>query len=246
MATVLTRPMPGTKAMRLSIYVPLAALALIIAFVGFWASYYGRIFTGTVTTAPVIQFHAAVFIGWLLLVITQAVLAARGRLAQHMKVGNYAMAYGLAVIVIGVVASFAAFTMHLDNANVPRARSILFIGLTDMLSFAPFLAAAWIYRRRPEIHKRLIVVATCVLLVAPAHRMHWFLGGPPAPAFAVLLIWLSPIWVAMIHDFITRRIVHPVYLLGISVILYMKFGRLALSRSDSWNAFVDWLTLLYG
>lgn len=41
----------------------------------FWANYYGRILTGTVTTPPIIQFHAAVFLGWLLLVTAQAVLA---------------------------------------------------------------------------------------------------------------------------------------------------------------------------
>jgi hypothetical protein len=144
-----------------------------------------------------------------------------------------------------VIASFAAFEMHLAAANMPRARLILFVGLTDMLSFAPFLAAAWFYRRKPEVHKRLIVVATCILLVAPVHRMHWFLGGPPAPASAVLLIWLAPIYLAMIHDFITRRIVHPVYLLGILVILCMRFGRPALARSEGWNGFVDWLTRLY-
>jgi hypothetical protein len=231
--------------MRTRIYTPAAVLALLIAFVGFWASYYGRIFTGTVTTPPIIQLHAAVFIGWLLLVIAQAALAARGRMALHMKVGGYGMAYGLLVVVIGVVATLAAFRTNLANANVGEARAILFVGLTDMLSFAPFLAAAWFYRRRPEIHKRLIVVATCVLLVAPAHRMHWFLGGPPAPAFAVLLIWLAPIYAAMLHDYIARRIVHPVYLLGICVILFMKFGRFPLLRSESWQTFVDWIAAFY-
>jgi hypothetical protein len=56
-------------------YVPIAVFTIVVALVGFWANYYGRILTGTVTTPPIIQFHAAVFLGWLLLVTAQAVLA---------------------------------------------------------------------------------------------------------------------------------------------------------------------------
>jgi len=55
----------------------------------------------------------------------------------------------------------------------------------------------------------LIIVATCTLLIAPVHRMSWFLGGPPPPLVPVLLIWMAPIYVGMLYDLITRRIVHP-------------------------------------
>ena len=100
-----------------------------------------------------------------------------------------------------------------------QAASIgLFVGLTDMLTFAPFSPPAWFYRGRPEVHKRLIIVATTILLIAPVHRMHWFLGRP-APVVAILLIWLARSISAMIHDFIRRRLVHPVYLLGILAVL---------------------------
>ena len=49
----------------------------------------------------------------------------------------------------------------------------------------------------------------------------------------------------MLHDYIARRIVHPVYLLGICVILFMKFGRFPLLRSESWQTFVDWIAAFY-
>ena len=53
--------------------------------------------------------------------------------------------------------------------------------LRDMIVFAPFLAAGWIYRRRPEIHKRIMLVATTILLVAAVSRMR-FWGLPPPEA----------------------------------------------------------------
>ena len=224
---------------------PIAIFTLVVAIVGFWANYYGRIFAGTVTTPPIIQFHAAIFLGWLLLLITQATLAARGRLSLHMRVGKYVFTYGIGVALVGVIATLAAFEMHLLAGNSQRARDLLFIGLTDMLTFLPFLVAAWFYRRKPEFHKRLIIVATCILLIAPVHRMSWFLGGPPPPVVPVLLIWLAPICAGMIYDFVTRRIVHPVYLIGILAIVFMKFGRMPMYRSETWNSIADWVTTFY-
>jgi hypothetical protein len=227
------------------IYVPIGILTLVFAFLGFWASYYGPLLAGRATTPAIIQFHAAVFVGWLCLVIAQAAFAGTHRIALHRRVGRYVMLYGAFVATLGVVASFASFGRYVQNGDVQRADSILFIGLTDMLTFIPFLLGAWWYRARPEVHKRLIVVATTVLLIAPVHRMHWFLGGPPAPVAYVLLIWLAPIYLAMIHDLITRRIVHPVYLLGIVAVIYMKFWRTTLHESESWSNFSQWLVTLY-
>ena len=166
-------------------------------------------------------------------------------MALHMKVGKLVFAYGVLVAVVGIVATLAVFEMNLAVGDTAKARSKLFIGVTDMLTFLPFLAAAWIYRRKPEVHKRLIIVATTILLIAPAHRMSWFLGGPPPPVVPVLLIWMAPIYIGMIYDFVTRRIVHPVYLVGIVAIVYMKFWRIAIFRSDTWNAFADWVTRIY-
>lgn len=236
-------PLPRKRGRGL--YVTIGVLALVFAFLGFWASYYAPLLAGRATTPAIIQLHAAVFVGWLSLVIAQAAFAATNRLSLHIKVGRYVMIYGAFVAALGVIASFAAFGRHLRLGNVQRADGVLFIGLTDILTFVPFLVAAWCYRHRPEVHKRLIVVATTVLLIAPVHRMHWFLGGPPAPVHYVLLIWLAPIYLAMIHDFATRRIVHPVYLLGILAIVYMKFWRRPLHDSDIWGTFSQWLIQLY-
>jgi hypothetical protein len=226
-------------------YLPIALFTIVVVFVGFWANYYSHVFAGTVTTPPIIQLHGAVFLGWLLLLTLQATLAARGRMAQHMRVGRWVMGYGVLVIAFGVVATFETVGRDLADGELGAARMMLFIGLTDMATFAPFLMGAWLYRNRPEVHKRLIIVATTVLLIAPVHRMNWFLGMPP-PVMPVLLIWLAPIYAGLSYDFVTRRIVHPVYLIGIGAILFMKFWRMPLAGSEPWRAFNDWVMTLYG
>lgn len=110
-----------------------------------------------------------------------------------------------------------------------------------MLVFAPFLAAAWFYRRKPEIHKRLIIVASTILLIAAVHRMT-FLGGPPPPVPQLLLVWLAPICLGMGYDLVKRRTVHPVYLLGVAAVVYLKFLRKPLCNSEAWKDFVGWVT----
>ena len=44
----------------------------------------------------------------------------------------------------------------------------------------------------------------------------------------------------MAHDFITRRIVHPVYLIDVVAVIYMKFWRRLFHETDSWSVFSDW------
>jgi len=225
-------------------YLAIALLGPILAIVGFWASYYGKILTGTVTTPAIIQIHAAVFVGWLLLVVAQAALAATGRMTWHVRVGNFGGVYGAGVVLLGVIALFSAFERHLLAGNQQRASEALFVGVTDMLAFAPFLAASWLTRRRPETHKRLILVATTILLIAPVHRMHWFLGRP-APLAAILAIWLAPIYLGMAWDLATRRLIHPAYLLGVLAIAYLKFLRPLLHDTGAWHAFEAWVRAKY-
>ena len=54
-------------------------LAIAIAAVGFWPTYFGPLVAGTAEKTPIIHLHAAVYVGWLALFLTQAALAATGR-----------------------------------------------------------------------------------------------------------------------------------------------------------------------
>jgi hypothetical protein len=227
-------------------YSAIAVLCAIIALVGFWPTYFGRLFSGALNVLPIIHVHAVIFAGWLSLVIAQAVLAGTGRIAWHMKVGRIGMMYGVVLIFVGEATAFGAFGAGVRAGEIAQAQAQLFAPVSDLLIFAPFLGAAWAYRHNPEVHKRLILVATTILLIAPVHRAaNWIFGGPPPPLLPVLLLWLAPIAFGLAVDFARRRIVHPVYLLGIAAIIFLKFLRRPLARTDAWNNFVAWVTAFY-
>ena len=147
-------------------YVGLALLSVAIAAVGFWPTYFGPLVAGTVDKTPIIHLHAAVYVGWLAIFVTQAVLAATGRIAAHMKLGRFAIGYGVLVIVVGLLTAFARFAVRVRAGEVAAAQAQLLGPLLDMLVFAPLFAAAIYYRRKPELHKRLMIVATTSLLIA--------------------------------------------------------------------------------
>lgn len=240
----LTRPARIGVHRRPPVYITVALLAVAIALAGFWPKYFGPLLTGTLQTITLIHIHAIVFVGWLVIVGMQSWFAASGRLALHMRVGHYAMIWGVLVIVVGVVTAFAVFGDRIAAGNVQEARNRLFVPLTDMMVFVPFFVAAWLLRRRPEHHKRLIIVATTILLIAAVHRIP-FLGGQPPPVPQLLAVWLAPVYIGMIHDFLGTRRVSPIYLLGIGAVLFLKFGRRSMYSSQAWQDLSAWFVTFY-
>lgn len=197
-----------------SLYLGLSLLFVLIVAVGFWPSYFGALTTGDVDRPWFIHFHAVVYVGWLGLFVAQTALAAQGKLRQHMRLGNFLIGYGVVVILVGLLATFGMFWVRVQAGAVPAAQAGLVSPLLDMIVFTPFFAAAVYFRRVPDLHKRLMIVATTVLLIAAVARMR-FLGGD---LLLVYLVWVSPIWIGMIRDWLSRRLLHPVYVVGLVAI----------------------------
>ena len=221
-------------------YVGLAVLAALIAFIGFWPTYFGPLVAGAVDKTAIIHVHAAVYVGWLALFLTQAVLAATGRVASHIKLGRFAIGYGVLVIAVGLITAFARFAVRVRAGEATAAQAQLLGPLLDMLVFAPLFAAAVYYRRTPELHKRLMIVATTSLLIAAVTRMP-VLGSPPN-RLLLHLIWTAPILLAMAHDFWRQRKVHPIYVLGLVVlVLEGPLVRAPARQSQLWADASRWL-----
>jgi hypothetical protein len=146
-------------------------------------------------------------------------------------VGNFGIAYGILVFIMGLVVSFAAPLIHVaaHEWSVDRAAGFLIVPLGDMALFGGFFGAAILYRRKPEIHKRLILLATVALLFAAIGRLSFLLGQGPL----AVLVWLSPLLAAIGYDgFVSRRL-HPTYLIGLAILL-IGFTRVFLEQSESW------------
>jgi hypothetical protein len=105
------------------LHLGVAALAIAIALVGFWPTYFGPLLAGGVNKPAIIHFHAAIYVGWLALFLAQAVLAAAGRIGAHMKLGRIAIGYGVLVIVAGLIAGIGMFVLRVRAGDVAAAQT---------------------------------------------------------------------------------------------------------------------------
>jgi hypothetical protein len=125
--------------------------------------------------------------------------------------------------------------------STERAETFLAIPLGDMVLFGSFFGAAIAYRRRPEIHKRLIVLAAVAVMFAAIGRAWTNAGllmtGDPDAFRSVagrLALWYSPVLVAMAHDLVVKRRLHPVYWIGV-VAMGVAVLRLPFSETEHWH-----------
>jgi hypothetical protein len=242
-ATTITGARPATRSLR-GFYVVLSAFITLLVFIGFWPTYFGRLIAGTAEHIPFIHFHAAIYVGWLALFTAQTLLAATGRVRLHMTLGRIGVAYGVLLVIVGVAVSLIMFSIRVRAGDSEQAQLRLLGPLVDMAVFAPLFGAAVYFRRRPGLHKRLMIVATTSLLIAAVGRMAFL--GTPASAWLVSLVWVSPILLAMAYDWFEHRTVHPVYAAGAAILVAERIWRSGARESETWAAVCAWLATLVG
>jgi hypothetical protein len=212
-------------------YVALSVLMTMLVGIGFWPSYYGPLMRGAAEAPVVLHVHGVIYVGWLALLIVQAILAARGRIRAHRSLGAVGIGYGAIVWLVGILVSFVAPVMHVNAGEwtIDEAAAFLPIPFGDMLLFGGFLAAAAAYRHRPEVHKRLMLLATVAIVFAAVFRLQ--AAGLPTPA--AIALWFVPVLLGIAYDALTRGQVHPVYWIGAAA-MALALLRLPFRNSDFW------------
>ena len=176
------------------------------------------------------------FTGWLAVFAAQAWFAATGRLRWHLRFGRIGVVYGVGLVILGLT------TGVLRAAALPRggqAEGLLYVISVDMFIFASFFGAAIRFRRRPDVHKKLMTVAATALLVAASARM-WFVPAPPLGLFVMFFLWSSPVLVAAVYDWRHTRRVHPVYLVGLAAFAFRVWSE-PLALTSQWAAFTSFV-----
>lgn len=222
----------GALPPRTPLYIALSGLMALIAAVGFWPTYYGPLVRLTLAQPPLIHVHAMVFTGWLALFSAQVLFAATGRIRWHLRLGRVGIAYGVVLVIVGLT------TAVWRAAALPRggqAEGLLYVTVVDMLIFASFFGAAIWFRRRPDVHKKLMTIAATTLLVAAVGRMS-FLPAPPLGLAVTFLVWSSPVLLAAAYDWRHGRSVHPVYLIGLTGYAFRVWSE-PLALTAPWAAF---------
>ena len=192
-----------------------AALALLILAVGFAKSYYLKNWFGTPALTTLLQWHGAVMTAWFILFAVQIGLVEIRQVRWHRRFGVFGIVVAGAVILLGGDVSWtAAVRETLKHAHDAPFFLILFgFEIFFLLpTFAVLVGTAIAYRRRRDIHKRLMLMATLALLGPPLVRVPLgFLQGNIVNSLLVIdLIVLS----CVIVDSLYNRRLHPAFAWG--------------------------------
>jgi hypothetical protein len=85
------------------------------------------------------------------------------------------------------------------------------------------------------------MLLAAIALALPGVARLWFIeamlagGMNPAALGVIVLVWLTPLLVAMVYDVVTARRIHPVYWIGAAVSV-VSIGRFPLAQTDAWRA----------
>jgi hypothetical protein len=157
--------------------------------------------------------HGILFSGWLLFFILQSALVRTRNVRVHRNLGWFGAAMGAAIVVVGISTSIIMSRYEIRYHHATDAAAFLIVPFLDVTCFAIAFALAIYWRKKPEYHRRLMLVATCLLTSAAFGRFptqlheHWFYAGVD-----LLIV------IAILRDLIVSR-VHPVYLYALPALI---------------------------
>jgi len=189
--------------------------------------------------APLIlQIHAAAFTAWMALLTSQIVLIRSGNPRLHMKFGLA----GFALVPVMAVSAFFSevYSQRFYFAHPPNSQAFFILPIFYVISFTALATAALASRRNPSAHKRLILLATTII-VGAAYARWWGqaltrafgdgLGGMLINTYAgtnLLLLF------ALLYDGLTRTRLHPVYEIAVPAMIAGEIATTFIYHSPKW------------
>jgi hypothetical protein len=219
----------------------MVVLLTVAMVVGFAKTYFLQgVFRAKLPNA-LIHIHGAVFTCWFLLLLAQSALASAHRVDLHRKLGISGIIVACLMLPLGILAT-AEFLVR--EAAQPWILRAAVMPVAELGIFSVLAASAFLTRRTPALHKRLILLATIGLMGAPVGRMQflpfWQFHGIAAIrlVWAYTYIFLLPL---AAYDLWATRKLNPATLWGSLFLFSTEQLILLVSTTPPWYAFAHWM-----
>jgi hypothetical protein len=204
--------------------------ALVIA--GFGPTLDEKLIHPVIAPPTILWYHGAVFSAWLVFYILQTALVRTRNVRIHRTIGWAGAAIVAIMLPLGLATGIQMVHFEIYQLHVPHRYSFLAVPFFDVGGFAVCIALAILWRRKPDLHRRLVYFGTSALLVAAFARLdhaymrahsNFYLG-------ADLLIFLG-----MLRDQFVDGRVHKVYRIGLPLYVVAQIIVVYL-----WRGSPDW------
>lgn len=240
MATAASRVHSRVRTRERSFYVSFAVVAAAVVFAGFARTYYLKHLFGTPRLPLLLHIHGFVFTLWLLLFFAQPLLVTFKRTDLHRQLGVAGGVLAAAMTIVIVLTSIEV-TQPGFRAGPPVPLRFLSLPLINILVFAMLVAAGFWFRKKPETHKRLMVLATISILPAAISRLPFALiqSHGALGFFGVTDVILLA---CIAYNVISRRRLHPAYLWGGILLVASQPACIRVGNMAWFISFAKWLT----
>jgi hypothetical protein len=216
-------------------YSGMSILLCVCVYIGFSPTYFQAGLMRAPLPSPILHIHGAIFTLWMLLFTVQATLISARRVSLHRSLGTVAFCLPPIMVILGVVAAIDALHRGVQIGPLDPAVSLA-IPLIGIVAFTVVIYASWRARRRPDAHKRLIMIATMGLVAAAFGRFPWDrIGLPPAAGattgLGVLLLIL------VIYELVTIRRVHRSTMWAAPLVFASVALSVPIGMTPAWHAF---------
>jgi len=238
MATI---PALNTRKRDHRFYLFISILLAAIVFAGFARTFFLNHYFERLHLRPMFILHGIVFSSWIALVILQSSLISARQVAIHRRLGYASIA--LVLLMIGFAWAMSIDAVRRGFTPTPAVPPLRFFAISffDLVNFVVLITAAYLYRNRAEIHKRLILVSTIVILT-PATARIMFLFSDQAVLIKAYAFDIAILLICVAYDAVTTRRLHRAYLYGGGLFILSIPARLLISGTDAWLAFAHRIT----
>ena len=206
-------------------YFAMSLLAAAVVAWGFSRTVDQSLFHPAVPRPHLLWFHGAVFSAWILFFIFQSALVRTRNVRLHRFTGWFGAGLGSLMVPLGIAT--AIIMVHFESHTLHEAGRYAFfiVPIYDMLAFGTCFVLAVLWRKKPELHRRLIFLATCALLIAAFARFSPFirshgLGYVGVDAMVALGILRDLLVNRRIHK--VYRVALPAFLVAQSIVIYVS------------------------
>jgi len=218
-----------------------AVVAFAVVFAGFARTLFLRFLFASPGMPVYLYIHGLLFSTWFVLFFIQTRLIASRRVDLHRRLGM--LGAGIAVLGVPVAVGVAIHAGKRVYETQSRPFSMeappLALDLGACLAFTVFIGLALYFRRRNDVHKRLMLLGSCSILL-PA------LGRIPA-LFSVRGLWgmvgfaeIIPL-TFILCDTVRCKRLHPAFAWGGLGIALSWPTFLLVGSTEYWLRFTEWL-----
>lgn len=232
------------------LYAAAALLLFVLMLFGFQQFYlHGRAYPAHPLAPPIrmlVIAHGLAMTLWVITFVVQSLLIVGRNRRFHMAVGPLAVALAVAMVLLGLWLPIQSTRFEPDVTLWGLNRvHFMAIPIFAILTFGAFVAVGFLQRRRPEIHRPMMLLATLSIIPAATDRITGLSN-----------LYAASIWGALFGPFFTALIVGALFLIvkmlltrsfdgwyttGFAVLIAVDVFIMRLAPTDAWGQFAAFL-----